>query len=136
MGGPSRAAHRLRAAPQAAGCDTAGPAPVGWPERMYIRMLTTIDHSTKASSVGKLAGGISIMMASTIATHPSHFGNAALANMPGCRRKLRLVIDWTVALLFDRGTAELGALERQPRLPGTPSEGAEDILGPGTRRDP
>jgi NADH dehydrogenase len=33
-----------------------------------------------------------------------------LANMPGYKRKLRLVVDWTVALLFDRDTSELGQL--------------------------
>jgi NADH dehydrogenase len=33
-----------------------------------------------------------------------------LANMPGSKRKLRLVVDWTVALLFDRDTSELGQL--------------------------
>jgi NADH dehydrogenase len=39
-----------------------------------------------------------------------------LANMPGFRRKLRLVVDWTVALLFDRDTAELGQLGHPPEL--------------------
>ncbi len=39
-----------------------------------------------------------------------------LANMPGTRRKLRLVVDWTVALLFDRDTAELGQLGHPPAL--------------------
>ncbi len=39
-----------------------------------------------------------------------------LANMPGYRRKLRLVVDWTVALLFDRDTAELGQLGHPPVL--------------------
>ncbi|HUB37077.1 MAG TPA: NAD(P)/FAD-dependent oxidoreductase [Solirubrobacteraceae bacterium] len=53
-----------------------------------------------------------------------------LANMPGHERKLRLLVDWTVALLFDRDTAELGGLERRPRLPDAPGEGGEDILEP------
>ncbi len=39
-----------------------------------------------------------------------------LANMPGHRRKLRLVVDWTVALLFDRDTSELGQLGHPPGL--------------------
>ena len=39
-----------------------------------------------------------------------------LANMPGAKRKLRLVVDWTVALLFDRDTAELGQLGHPPEL--------------------
>jgi NADH:ubiquinone reductase (H+-translocating) len=39
-----------------------------------------------------------------------------LANMPGFVRKLRLVVDWTVALLFARDTAELGQLGHPPEL--------------------
>lgn len=39
-----------------------------------------------------------------------------LANMPGMRRKLRLVVDWTVSLLFDRDTSELGQLGHPPEL--------------------
>jgi NADH dehydrogenase len=39
-----------------------------------------------------------------------------LANMPGLRRKLRLVTDWTVSLLFDRDTSELGQLGHPPEL--------------------
>ncbi|MFI5004342.1 MAG: NAD(P)/FAD-dependent oxidoreductase [Solirubrobacterales bacterium] len=39
-----------------------------------------------------------------------------LANMPGTKRKLRLVVDWTVALLFDRDTSELGQLGHPPGL--------------------
>jgi NADH dehydrogenase len=39
-----------------------------------------------------------------------------LANMPGAVRKLRLVVDWTVALLFARDTAELGQLGHPPEL--------------------
>ena len=49
-----------------------------------------------------------------------------LANMPGTTRKLRLVVDWTVALLFDRDTAELGQLGHPPEL-----EHAGE--GPGTQ---
>lgn len=39
-----------------------------------------------------------------------------LANMPGMKRKLRLVVDWTVSLLFDRDTSELGQLGHPPEL--------------------
>jgi NADH dehydrogenase len=39
-----------------------------------------------------------------------------LLNMPGTTRKLRLVIDWTVGLLFDRDTSELGQLGHPPLL--------------------
>ncbi len=39
-----------------------------------------------------------------------------LANMPGAKRRLRLVVDWTVALLFDRDTSELGQLGHPPAL--------------------
>ncbi len=39
-----------------------------------------------------------------------------LANMPGTGRKLRLLVDWTVALLFERDMAELGQLGHPPGL--------------------
>ena len=39
-----------------------------------------------------------------------------MANMPGTKRKLRLVVDWTVALLFSRDTSELGQLGHPPEL--------------------
>jgi NADH dehydrogenase len=42
-----------------------------------------------------------------------------LANMPGTKRKLRLVVDWTVSLLFDRDTSELGQLGHPPELERT-----------------
>jgi NADH:ubiquinone reductase (H+-translocating) len=39
-----------------------------------------------------------------------------MANMPGSKRKLRLLVDWTVALLFSRDTSELGQLGHPPEL--------------------
>jgi NADH dehydrogenase len=36
--------------------------------------------------------------------------------MPGTKRKLRLVVDWTVSLLFSRDTSELGQLGHPPVL--------------------
>jgi NADH:ubiquinone reductase (H+-translocating) len=39
-----------------------------------------------------------------------------LANMPGTKRKARLVVDWTVSLLFSRDTSELGQLGHPPGL--------------------
>ncbi len=39
-----------------------------------------------------------------------------LSNMPGAKRKLRLLVDWTVALLFSRDTSELGQLGHPPEL--------------------
>lgn len=39
-----------------------------------------------------------------------------LAMMPGTVRRLRLVTDWTVDLLFGRGSPELGQLGHPPRL--------------------
>jgi NADH dehydrogenase len=41
-----------------------------------------------------------------------------MANMPGTKRKLRLLVDWTVALLFSRDTSELGQLGHPPGLEG------------------
>ncbi len=39
-----------------------------------------------------------------------------LASMPGVARRMRLVIDWTVALFFGRAAAELGQLGHPPSL--------------------
>jgi NADH dehydrogenase len=41
-----------------------------------------------------------------------------MALMPGTARRVRLVTDWTVDLLFKRGTAELGQLGHPPSLDG------------------
>lgn len=48
-----------------------------------------------------------------------------LAMMPGTARKLRLVVDWTVELLFGRASAELGQLGHPP-----PLRGALETAGP------
>ncbi len=55
-----------------------------------------------------------------------------LAMMPGAKRKLRLLTDWNVQLLFGRDGSELGRLGHPPRLEepssgGTPS----DLTGSG-----
>ncbi|MDO8210985.1 NAD(P)/FAD-dependent oxidoreductase [Conexibacter sp. CPCC 206217] len=49
-----------------------------------------------------------------------------LANMPGWHRKSRLLVDWTVSLLFPRDTSELGQIGNPPELehPGPPSNGS------------
>jgi NADH dehydrogenase len=39
-----------------------------------------------------------------------------MSNMPGAKRKLRLLVDWTVALLFSRDISELGQLGHPPEL--------------------
>lgn len=39
-----------------------------------------------------------------------------LAMIPGAQRRLRLIADWTVGLLFGRGSAELGQLGHPPSL--------------------
>jgi NADH dehydrogenase len=39
-----------------------------------------------------------------------------MANMPGWKRKARLLVDWTVSLLFTRDTSELGQLGHPPEL--------------------
>ena len=41
-----------------------------------------------------------------------------LALMPGVNRRVRLMIDWTVALFFSRGSPELGQLGHPPPLAG------------------
>jgi NADH dehydrogenase len=49
-----------------------------------------------------------------------------LAMMPGAGRKLRLVVDWTVGLLFARDSAELGSLGHPGRLDGASSGGTPE----------
>jgi NADH dehydrogenase len=55
-----------------------------------------------------------------------------LAMMPGMKRKLRLLVDWNVELLFGRDSSELGGLGHPPSLGdevsggGTPAEAATD----------
>ena len=39
-----------------------------------------------------------------------------MAMMPGVKRKLRLIVDWTVGIAFGRDTAELGRLGHPPKL--------------------
>src|SRR3954452_18606986 len=53
-----------------------------------------------------------------------------LAMMPGIKRKLRLLVDWNVGLIFGRDASELGGLGHPPRLGeesagGTGAGGAE-----------
>jgi NADH dehydrogenase len=45
-----------------------------------------------------------------------------LALMPGNARRVRLMADWTVGLLFGRDSAELGQLGHPPALPGGEAE--------------
>lgn len=54
-----------------------------------------------------------------------------LAAMPGTKRRLRLLLDWNVGLLFGRDTSELGRLGHVQRLepPATP-DGAGPAAGP------
>jgi NADH dehydrogenase len=61
-----------------------------------------------------------------------------LAMLPGTKRKLRLLVDWNVQLLFGRDASELGGLGRAPRLGhdptggGTPSDEQADAEGVDT----
>ena len=46
--------------------------------------------------------------------------------MPGMARRVRLVVDWTVGLVFGRAAAELGQLGHPPALAEEqPGQGAE-----------
>src|SRR3954469_10164122 len=60
-----------------------------------------------------------------------------LAMMPGVKRKLRLLVDWNVGLIFGRDASELGGLGHPPRL-GEESAGgtgadARHVTGCGGR---
>jgi NADH dehydrogenase len=52
-----------------------------------------------------------------------------LALMPGAKRRLRLMIDWTVDLFFSRSAPELGQLGHPPSLAGEATAG--EITGSG-----
>jgi NADH:ubiquinone reductase (H+-translocating) len=56
-----------------------------------------------------------------------------LAMMPGTSRKLRLVVDWTVDLLFGRDTSELGQLGHPPVLDMTTAGGTSVADPPAVR---
>jgi NADH dehydrogenase len=58
-----------------------------------------------------------------------------MALMPGIKRRLRLVLDWSVALLFARDTSELGQLGHPPRL-GDEQTGAGERAAPPRILDP
>jgi len=55
-----------------------------------------------------------------------------MAVMPGVKRRLRLIVDWTVDLLFDRDASELGQLGHPPSLAGE----LEEHSSGGTRGEP
>jgi succinate dehydrogenase/fumarate reductase flavoprotein subunit len=46
-----------------------------------------------------------------------------LAMMPGIKRQIRLVVDWTVDLAFGRDTSDLGQLGHPPELELPPAGG-------------
>ena len=49
--------------------------------------------------------------------------------MPGTKRRLRVVLDWTVGLLFGRDASELGQLGHPPRLDGSGEAKGFDARG-------
>jgi NADH dehydrogenase len=53
-----------------------------------------------------------------------------LALMPGAKRRLRLLVDWNVGLLFGRDASELGQLGHPPPLAGQSSGGTTGPGGP------
>jgi NADH:ubiquinone reductase (H+-translocating) len=57
-----------------------------------------------------------------------------LAMMPGLKRQFRLMVDWTVDLLFGRDTSELGQLGHPPVLDGQSAGGTKAEVPPAVRR--
>jgi NADH dehydrogenase len=55
--------------------------------------------------------------------------------MPGGKRRLRLVVDWTVDLLFDRDASELGQLGHPPTLETIHELEAQSAGGTGSVQD-
>ena len=54
-------------------------------------------------------------------THPGRaliVGLLVMLMMPGLARKVRVVADWTTAMLFPRDLSQLGALGRRTPLDG------------------
>lgn len=60
-----------------------------------------------------------------------------MAYMPGWKRKARLLLDWTVALLFSRDTSELGQLGHPPGLERQQggNQGEQDGARPASQPD-
>jgi NADH dehydrogenase len=56
-----------------------------------------------------------------------------LAMMPGVKRKLRLLVDWNVGLLFGRDASELGGLGHPARLGEESAGGTGVVRAPGAR---
>ena len=56
-----------------------------------------------------------------------------LAMMPGIKRQIRLVVDWTVDLMFGRDASELGQLGHPPELE-TPRTGGTEAAAETVRR--
>jgi NADH dehydrogenase len=58
--------------------------------------------------------------------------------MPGFKRRLRLMADWTVGLLFGRDASELGQLGHPPRLeepvPASPPSDDDEAAAQPERR--
>jgi NADH dehydrogenase len=57
-----------------------------------------------------------------------------LAMMPGIKRQIRLMVDWTVDLLFGRDTSELGQLGHPPLLEMPAAGGREPAAEPTVPR--
>jgi NADH dehydrogenase len=57
-----------------------------------------------------------------------------LVMMPGFKRQLRLVTDWTVGLMFGRDASELGQLGHPPSLAGGGGLGEQSSGGTGGER--
>jgi NADH dehydrogenase len=69
---------------------------------------------------------VAVMMGVRLTGFPAWFAARTyhLASMPGVGRRARLMVDWTVGLLFGRSSSELGQLGHPPDLKGyleTPS---------------
>jgi NADH dehydrogenase len=63
---------------------------------------------------------VAVMMGVRLTGFPAWFAARTyhLASMPGIGRRARLMVDWTVGLLFGRSSSELGQLGHPPDLKG------------------
>jgi NADH dehydrogenase len=63
---------------------------------------------------------VAVMMGVRLTGFPAWFAARTyhLISMPGVGRRARLMVDWTVGLVFGRSSSELGQLGHPPDLKG------------------
>lgn len=107
---PPTAQHALRQG-RLAGANVAAALGHGKPKKFTYKTLGVFVDMGRHQAVAE-------MLRIRIRGFPAWFAARTyhLALMPGFMRRVRLVVDWTVALFFERGSPELGQLGHPPSL--------------------